>query len=151
MMHGWDTLVVAHDGAQTLVPAVRRVVRKLVPVMFGRGAGVGVRLVDDAEMKALQRDFRGKTGLTDVLSFPGDEGYVGDIAISPTVARRQAKEMGHPVATELAVLTVHGLVHLAGLDHENSHDEALLQAEVEMGLLSLIGVKPEAALGRRGI
>jgi probable rRNA maturation factor len=57
-----------------------------------------------------------------VLSFPSDErGYLGDVVIASGVAARQAREAGHPLATELRVLALHGLLHLLGYDHE--HDD----------------------------
>jgi probable rRNA maturation factor len=56
---------------------------------------------------------------TDVLSFPAHEpGELGDIVIARGVAARQARELGHPLATELKVLALHGLLHLLGYDHE---------------------------------
>lgn len=59
---------------------------------------------------------------TDVLSFPADEkGQLGDVVIAVGVARRQAREAGHSLQTELRVLALHGLLHLLGYDHE--HDQ----------------------------
>lgn len=79
-----------------------------------------VCLVDDREMRRLNRSFRGKNKTTDVLSFPAGErnGYLGDIAISPAVARRNAREHGRPVSRELRILALHGVLHLLGYDHE---------------------------------
>lgn len=131
---------------------VRRVARRVAPLLFGPGVSVGIRLMGEREMAGLNITYRGKRGPTDVLSFPADdEDYAGDLALCVPVAVRQARELGHGVEVELAVLTVHGLVHLAGLDHERSRDEARHQAEVEMGLLSLLRVPVEAALARRGL
>ncbi len=67
----------------------------------------------DEDLKALNRKFRGKNSATDVLSFPPE-----DIAISFDRAREQAKEMRHSVEDELRILMLHGLLHLAGMDHE---------------------------------
>jgi probable rRNA maturation factor len=70
-------------------------------------------------MRALNRQFRGKDMVTDVLSFPsGERGFLGDIVIAAGVAARQAKDAGHSVPTELKVLSLHGLLHLLGYDHE---------------------------------
>ena len=78
---------------------------------------VTVALVSDTRMRTLNRAFRGKDYATDVLSFPADdETFLGDIAIATGVARRQAREAGHAVATELRVLALHGLLHLLGYD-----------------------------------
>lgn len=74
-------------------------------------------------MRALNRQFRGKDAVTDVLSFPathmpGVSSFLGDIVIAAGVAARQAREAGHPVNTELRVLALHGLLHLLGYDHD---------------------------------
>jgi probable rRNA maturation factor len=83
-----------------------------------RGA-MTVALVSDARVRALNRRFRRKDAPTDVLSFPGDAGaYLGDVVIASGVARRQAREAGHSLQTELRVLALHGLLHLLGYDHE---------------------------------
>ena len=83
---------------------------------------VTVLLTTDAAIRKLNRQFRGKDKATDVLSFPasgvGAEGMAGDLAISVTTAMGQAAEQGHSLATEIKVLVLHGLLHLAGYDHE---------------------------------
>ena len=83
---------------------------------------VTVLLTTDAYLRKLNRQYRGKNQPTDVLSFPaeglGAEGYAGDLAISVPTAIRQAVEQGHSLATEIKVLILHGLLHLAGYDHE---------------------------------
>jgi probable rRNA maturation factor len=78
-----------------------------------------IAIVSDARVRALNRTFRKKDKATDVLSFPSEEsGYLGDVVISSGVAARQAEAAGHPLATELRVLALHGLLHLLGYDHE---------------------------------
>ncbi len=85
---------------------------------------VGVKFCSDSTMATYNRKYRGKSGPTDVLSFPegsmDPEGftYIGDIVIAVPVAARQAKEAGHPLAAELKLLLLHGILHLAGYDHE---------------------------------
>ena len=85
---------------------------------------VTVLLTTDAAIRTLNRRFRGKNKATDVLSFPADsstpgvEQIAGDLAISIPVARRQAAAQGHTLSTEIKVLMLHGLLHLAGYDHE---------------------------------
>lgn len=81
-------------------------------------------IVSDQRMRALNRQFRGVDAATDVLSFPSPGGLaLGDVAIARGVARRQAAAAGHPAATELRVLALHGLLHLAGYDHEDDDGE----------------------------
>ncbi|HEY0832102.1 MAG TPA: rRNA maturation RNase YbeY [Candidatus Dormibacteraeota bacterium] len=78
---------------------------------------VAVRLTGDAEMRKLNRDFAGEDHVTDVLSFAGDGEHLGDIAISWPAAVRQAARYRHHERTEVALLSVHGLLHLLGWDH----------------------------------
>jgi len=82
---------------------------------------VTVALVSDGRMRVLNRTFRGKDYATDVLSFPmvDQPGCLGDIVIATGIAKRQAEEAGHTVATELRILALHGLLHLLGYDHES--------------------------------
>jgi probable rRNA maturation factor len=83
---------------------------------------VTVLLTTDAAIADLNRRFRGKNETTDVLSFSaeglGAEGIAGDLAISVSTAMRQAAGQGHSLAAEIKVLILHGLLHLAGGDHE---------------------------------
>ena len=81
---------------------------------------VSIIVTDDRSMQALNKQFRKKNKPTDVLSFPSDiQGHAGDIAISEEIAAMQAKILGHSLHTELKVLVLHGLLHLAGYDHES--------------------------------
>jgi probable rRNA maturation factor len=83
---------------------------------------VTVAVTSDARIKALNRQFRGKNAVTDVLSFPADAlPYLGDVIIAEGMARRQAQAAGHSLQTELRILALHGLLHLLGYDHE--HDD----------------------------
>lgn len=86
---------------------------------------INVLITSDKEMRRLNRDFRAKDKPTDVLSFPAARNgrIVGDIAISRDIARRNAKALGHPMSTEVKILLLHGLLHLAGHDHESDHGE----------------------------
>ena len=98
-----------------------------------------VRLVTDTEMRRLNGKFRNKPKTTDVLSFPSEtrslprslrsramqlrDSYLGDIAISPTVAERNAKSFGRTLSEEICILMVHGVLHLLGYDHETDRGE----------------------------
>jgi probable rRNA maturation factor len=95
---------------------------------------VEVLLTSDAELKRLNRSFRGKNKATDVLSFPAflPEGFpagfpmpdtAGDLAISLETAARQAAAFGHSLEDEVRILLLHGLLHLSGLDHETDNGE----------------------------
>ena len=92
---------------------------------------VTVLLTSDATMQDLNRRFRGKNTPTDVLSFPASNlvqnqkknQEIGDVAISVETAQRQSVEQGHSLAAEIKVLMLHGLLHLAGHDHETDAGE----------------------------
>jgi probable rRNA maturation factor len=100
-----------------------------------RGREFHCRITGDAELQALNAQFRGKNYPTDVLSFPTDADMrlsgaslsgtsnLGDIAISLTQARAQAKAWKHAPEDELRILMLHGLLHLTGLDHETDSGE----------------------------
>jgi probable rRNA maturation factor len=90
-----------------------------------RGRTISCLITSDAEIRRLNRRFRGKNAATDVLSFPsGDRnGFAGDLGISIDRARAQAAEHGHPLEDELRILMLHGALHLAGLDHETDAGE----------------------------
>jgi probable rRNA maturation factor len=82
----------------------------------------------DAELRKLNREFRGKDYATDVLSFPGGNCHLGDLAISAARARAQAREFGHSTEDELRILMLHGVLHLLGMDHE-ADDGRMARAE----------------------
>ncbi len=92
----------------------------------GLAGEVTVLVTGDAELRQLNRDFRGKDKPTDVLSFPSaaeapHTAKGGDIAISLDRAKAQAREMNHPLLVEVKVLILHGMLHLSGLDHETDN------------------------------
>jgi probable rRNA maturation factor len=83
---------------------------------------VNVLVTSSRELRGLNRRFRGKDKPTDVLSFPPMPGLVdglaGDIAISAEIAAQNARLLGHSTADEIKILVLHGVLHLAGYDHE---------------------------------
>jgi probable rRNA maturation factor len=99
---------------------------------------LSVLLTDDAGIRRLNRDFRGQDRPTDVLSFPpaaGTVGVAGDLALSLETAARQAGEHGHTLPTELKILLLHGILHLAGHDHEADRGEmAALEQRLRLHL-----------------
>jgi len=108
---------------------------------------VSVAIVSDRRMRALNRQFRGKDKVTDVLSFPSDErGFMGDIVVASGAAKQQATAAGHSVQTEIRVLALHGLLHLLGYDHE--HDDGKM-ARFEAKLRKKAGLK-EGLIERAG-
>ncbi len=83
---------------------------------------VNVLVTGSAELRSLNRRFRGKDQPTDVLSFPPaaefENGLAGDIAISADIAKQNALRLGHSAAQEIKILALHGVLHLVGYDHE---------------------------------
>jgi probable rRNA maturation factor len=100
-----------------------------------------VLLTTDAAIRKLNAQFRHKDKATDVLSFPaegiGAEGYAGDLAISVPTARRQAVELSHSLSVEIKVLMLHGLLHLAGYDHEADNGQMARRERLLRGKLGL--------------
>jgi probable rRNA maturation factor len=111
---------------------------------------VTVLLTTDDSVRLLNRRFRGKNKATDVLSFPAGgpvAGQVaGDLAISIPTALRQATEQGHSLAIEIRVLMLHGLLHLAGYDHETDAGEMARRERLLRARLRL----PEGLIERAG-
>lgn len=112
--------------AGRLAAAVRRALLRSMRLMRLKDTEVSLLLTSDPEMARLNRKYRNVNRPTDVLSFSQDEparkgGHLllGDIVISISTARRQAKAAGHSLHTECATLAVHGLLHLLGHDHED--------------------------------
>jgi probable rRNA maturation factor len=105
---------------------------------------VTIQLISDEAMAQLNETFRKKQGPTDVLSFPADgarpprgAGYIGDIAISPETARRNARRYSRSLPVEMRILILHGMIHLAGFDHESDHGE---MDRIERRLRKRLGV-----------
>ena len=92
-----------------------------------RAREVSVLFCADGRMRSLNRRYRGLDRPTDVLSFPAgqgpSDGFLGDIVISVPYASRSARRRDEPPAREIDRLLVHGLLHLAGYDHETDHGE----------------------------
>ena len=124
---------------------------------LGPEVEISVLLVDNETIRSLNRDYRNKDAATDVLSFPMEEAMdgepepaviggpterlLGDLVISVEMAVAQAAEYEHSVERELAFLSVHGLLHLLGYDHESGVEaEAAMQAE-EKRILSVLGIE----------
>jgi len=101
-----------------------------------RAAGVSGRvdilIASSREIQELNRQFRRKNKPTDVLSFPAGNaarGIAGDIAISADIAAENAYRLGHEPVDELKILILHGMLHLAGYDHESDSGEMAREEE----------------------
>ncbi|MBR9813116.1 rRNA maturation RNase YbeY [bacterium] len=107
-------------------------------------AELTVRLVAEDESAQLNGAYRQKPTPTNVLSFGygdslPDETLVGDLVICPAVVEREARQQGKPLADHWAHLTVHGVLHLCGFDHESDIDAAQMEAR-EAAILARLGI-----------
>lgn len=119
---------------------------------FDDDCEINVTLVDDEEIKVLNRDFRNIDKSTDVLSFPlGENGVydtnpennclmLGDVVISVEHALLQAEEFGHSIEREIAYLTVHSVLHLLGYDHVDEAEEKKIMRTKEEQSLEILGL-----------
>ena len=116
---------------------------------------VNVLVTNNSELRALNRRFRGADKATDVLSFPAPAQELskmrrsaGEVAISADIARENARRMGHTAANEVKILTLHGILHLAGFDHERDYGEMARkekrlrqQLKLEAGLIERVKIE----------
>jgi probable rRNA maturation factor len=133
--------------------ALRHFLAKVIQELELHKESVAIRLINDTEMARLNRQYRNKQRTTDVLSFPAEKrrhpsslkssvrklrgSFLGDIAISPVVARRNARTFGRRLEDELRILTLHGVLHLLGYDHETDRGE---MSRIEMRLRRRLGI-----------
>jgi probable rRNA maturation factor len=102
--------------------------------------GFSILLADDKKLRALNRGFRGKDKPTNVLSFPASgPGYRGDIAIAYGVTKKEARTAGKTFADHATHLVVHGVLHLAGYDHERAMDAKVMEP-LEVKILKRLGI-----------
>lgn len=99
-----------------------------------------ILLAGDKRLRALNLDFRGKDKPTNVLSFPSQEdGYRGDIALAHGVTAAEARAAGKRFADHATHLVVHGVLHLAGYDHERPKDARVMEP-LEVKILGRLGI-----------
>lgn len=98
----------------------------------GLRAPVNVLITSSSAVRALNRQFRSQNKATDVLSFPSPASnhdsrsqprLAGEVAISADIALQNSIRLGHPAAQEIKILALHGILHLAGFDHERDNGE----------------------------
>ena len=134
----------SHRGLQARLKAAADAARKTAKL---RG-DFTILLAANKKLRALNRDFRGKDKPTNVLSFPGADGYAGDIALAYGVTRAEAAAAKKAFADHAAHLVVHGVLHLAGYDHERLKDAKIMEP-LEVKILKRLGIAdPYAAAAR---
>ncbi|MBN8485526.1 MAG: rRNA maturation RNase YbeY [Sphingomonadales bacterium] len=139
----WEAL--AGDAAAAL--------GRVAPELANPRLSVSVLFADDGEVHALNREWRGKDKPTNVLSFPmleradllalspdGPPEMLGDIALALETCAREAADKGLSLEHHAAHLLIHGLLHLAGHDHEISPQDARAMEELEIKALALLGI-----------
>ncbi len=129
--------------------ALRRVVDLVLrEVGVDEPCALGIAFVDEARMRELNEAHRGRAAVTDVLSFPIDEldplppgleRQLGDVVICPAQVGRQAAAAAVEPSVELTTMVVHGLLHLAGLDHETDRGEMLARQAALCAVAPSIG------------
>ena len=127
-------------GAKYPAAALRKTAETLLRALKQGSAELSIALVGDREMRPLNVKYRKKKKTTDVLSFfvevqpmPGAK-LLGDVVISVEQARRQAKQRGKTLKSEMATLLIHGVLHLLGYDHEKSPRQAKIMFACERKL-----------------
>ena len=108
------------------------------------GAGLVIRIVDEPESRALNRQFRGIDKPTNVLSFPFEapprvrSKHIGDLVVCAPVVEREAAEQGKPLEAHWAHMVVHGVLHLLGYDHQTDADAETMEG-LEIAILGRLG------------
>jgi len=116
-----------------------------------RPAGVAILVADEPAAREFNRRYRGRKRATNVLSFPadplpdGDARAIGDIVLCAPVVAREAREQGKPVRDHYAHLTVHGVLHLLGHEHEVEADAERMEA-LERRILARLGIRDPYAV-----
>lgn len=135
-------------GADEVVRRAVRATAAHAAVTVPPEAELSVALADDAMVRTLNRDYRAKDKPTNVLSFPAVHGpLLGDVVIAYETLIREAAEEGIAPGDHLALLTVHGLLHLLGYDHQTEAEAVRMEA-IETSVLAGLGIKDPHAAGR---
>lgn len=125
----------------------------VAPELGNPRLAASVLFTGDREVQSLNREWRGKDRPTNVLSFPmmereeliglapaGPPVLIGDIALARETCAREAAEKGVPLPDHAAHLLIHGMLHLAGHDHETSAEAALIMESLEIKALAQLGI-----------
>ena len=148
MRQQWPAISVVRAVRGGWLPAVRDFRRWAAAALGARARGreISVSLVSAARSRALNAHYRGRDHATNVLSFPappqgaaGSAGLLGDLVICPAVLRAEARAQHKSARAHWAHLVVHGVLHLAGYDHERADDARRMERR-EVRVLAGLGV-----------
>jgi probable rRNA maturation factor len=125
---------------------VRKMAQDILSALDCHDVQLSVVITDDMEIEALNKQYLGRTGPTNVIAFPMREGefsniapeLLGDVVISIETTEKEAKESGMEMETRFSELLIHGILHLIGYDHENDEQQAYEMEEKSRNLLVLI-------------
>ena len=125
---------------------VRKIAKETLNALGFPEGELSLSLVDDQEITELNQRYLDRPRATDVIAFPMREGefseispqLLGDVVISTETAQRQAEEIGHSLEEEVARLLLHGILHLAGYDHERPGSQAQAMRKKEKELFQLL-------------
>ncbi len=135
-------LEIQNDCNENGVPEATDFRRWVAAVLQNKKAEITLRIVDKTESAYMNSEYRKKEGPTNVLSFfyedEADNMLQGDILICAAIVNEEAKQMGIPVLSHWAHLTVHACYHLLGYDHQ-SEKEAKIMENLETKILSSLG------------
>lgn len=145
----WPAATDWENLAERAVAALSQV----APELGNQRLSASILFADDAEVHVLNREWRGKDKATNVLSFPmleredlldlapdGPPELLGDIALALETCGREAAEKGLSLDQHATHLIIHGLLHLAGHDHEISPQDARIMEQLEIKALALLGI-----------
>lgn len=160
---------VKNNQTEVKVPVgIRLLIRRccqavLTTEKFGRDTEVSVSFVSNSEIRNLNKIYRNKDSVTDVLSFPLTDAdgqmeinqetgavLLGDVVISLETAVKQAANYGHSLEREIGFLTVHSMLHLLGYDHETSQLEQRIMREKEESVLEKLGISRDTTFVVQG-
>ncbi|HET7084168.1 MAG TPA: rRNA maturation RNase YbeY [Rhizomicrobium sp.] len=125
----------SHRGLQARLKKAAQAARRAARMK----SGFAILLAGDKKLRALNHEFRGKNKPTNVLSFPAGDGHGGDIAIAYGVTAKEAKTAGKSFADHASHLVVHGVLHLAGYDHQRPKDAKVMEP-LETRILARLGI-----------
>ncbi len=125
------------DIDKSLYKDFENIITKATEMEGYDGGEISIALVDNKKIKELNKKFRKKNEVTDVLSFPMDDEILGDIIISAERASSQSKDYGHSFKREICYLVTHGILHLLGYDHKTEGEKKEMRKKEERILKEL--------------
>lgn len=140
-----EIAILTHDPRwKGLRPTVKRAAEAVLAKQRIKKATVTIVLGDDAQVQTLNHQYRHKNKPTNVLSFPdggvvGGVRQLGDIALAYETLAREAQEQGKKLKHHLTHLTIHGVLHLLGYDHETDADAKVMES-LEIKILAIMGI-----------